>query len=201
MFETAPDSLWTERPSLRVSIASLIFVCLITAGIWFIGPKVIAGFLQSSYNGGLLSGIWPDINVVGQEAVLTFAGQLRDGLMMGRNVLLGLCVLGIVYNLYRLLVLWSIRYEVTPSRFMYHHGILVRRHDEIELHRIRDFRVMRPILSRGLGLGTIHLVTRDETYPQLVIGPFVDARGIQNIIRDGVETHKKAVGFREFEST
>lgn len=200
MFEKAPDSLWSERPSLRAAVASLIFVVLITIGVFFISESMINGWIQASYSGGLFSGMWPDFNEVGEEGIRNFAFQMSEILAMIRWGVLGLCVLGVVYNLFRILVMWSIRYEITPTRFMYHHGILVRRHDEIELHRIRDYRVMRPIFSRGLGLGTIYLVTRDETYPTLKIGPFVDARGIQNIIRNGVENHKQAVGFREFES-
>jgi uncharacterized membrane protein YdbT with pleckstrin-like domain len=180
MFEQGKDSLWSSRPSLRAIGASTVFVAMVTAAVWVFSPYLIMSLYKAT------SGV-PFWSV---EVIKVMQWVLR-----------GIVGFGLLLNVIKLIKMWSIRYEVTPTRFLYHHGILIRKHDEIELQRIRDYRVLEPIFSKGLGLGTVELITRDETHPLLKIGPFVDARHVQEVIREGVERHKSAVGFREFEST
>lgn len=179
MFESESNSVWTSRPSLKAIGVGTVFVAIMTAAVWYFSPYWVMNLYKA----------YPELPFWSVDSLKYIQWGLK-----------GLVSFGLFLNLIKLFTMWTIRYEVTPSRFLYHHGILVRKHDEIELQRIRDYRVLQPIFSKTLGLGTIQLVTRDETYPVLKIGPFDDARKVQETIREGVIRHQKEIGFREFES-
>lgn len=179
MFEAAPDSFWSRRPSMRLfMVRQMLVMPFLIAGFVF-APKLV----QHLYLATTWLPIWSIETIKAAKWVI-------------RAAIIGWIMVGAI----NMLKIWVTRYELTPSRFLYHHGIIVRQHDEIELHRIRDFRVIRPLMSRILGLGKIYMITRDETWPILVIGPFTDSRQLQSDIREKVEAHKRATGFREFES-
>jgi uncharacterized membrane protein YdbT with pleckstrin-like domain len=93
------------------------------------------------------------------------------------------------------------RYEVRDGRLLYHHGLIFRRHDQIALQRVRDFRVFWPLGLRLIGLGNVHIVSRDETYPELTIGSFSNPLEVEKLIHGAVLEQQESVGFREFEST
>jgi uncharacterized membrane protein YdbT with pleckstrin-like domain len=178
MFENTAGAVWSSRPSIRAAAVSLAAVVVMGVCVVLFAPFWIQRLVEA-----------------------TPAFPWTAGLIFGlRYALWAVVGLGVVWNLWRILLLWSQRYEMTPERFIYHHGILLRQQDEIELRRIRDFRVLRPIMSRSLGLGTIHILSRDATNPDLFIGPFVDARAVQERIRKAVVDHQAATGYREFDS-
>lgn len=178
MFENTSGAVWASRPSTRAAWVSFAAVAVMGVGVWFYAPFAVKWVVEATP-----SLPW-SVNLV----------------YAARYVLYALVALGLAFNLWRIVVLWTQRYELTADRFIYHHGILLRQQDEIELRRIRDFRVLQPIMSRSLGLGTIHIISRDPTNPDLFIGPFVDARAIQERIRTGVVEHQTATGYREFDS-
>jgi uncharacterized membrane protein YdbT with pleckstrin-like domain len=178
MFENTAGAVWSARPSIRAAVASLGAVAAMGVAVVLYAPFWIQALVEATMG-------------------FPWTPTLIFGL---RYALWAVVGLGILWNLWRILMLWSQRYELTSERFIYHHGILLRQQDEIELRRIRDFRVLQPILSRSLGLGTIHILSRDPTNPDLFIGPFVDARDVQERIRKGVVDHQTATGYREFDS-
>ena len=179
MFEKEANSVWSGRPSLKAIGTSTVVVAIFTALVWYFSPYMV----MKLYSYSASFPLWTPELIIGLKWALR-----------------ALVSISLLFNLFSLLKLWSVRYEITSTRFLYHHGILVRQHDEIELRRIRDYRIIRPMFSQALGLGIIYLITRDETFPVLKIGPFDDARKIHDIIRAGVEAHQKATGYREFEA-
>ena len=177
--ETAHDALWSGRPSLRAAWVSLAASAVITVLVWNLIPFGIKALYQAA------------------PGLPFWSANVLWGLQW---VVKGALILSLLVSLWRMFLLWTVRYEVTPDRFLHHHGILVRHHDQIELQRIRDFRVLSPIFSRAMGLGKVWMLARDETSPEITIGPFVDARAVQEIIRDAMLAHQRRMGYREFES-
>lgn len=177
--ETAPDAIWSGRPSVRAAVVGLVASAVITVAVWHLIPFGIKALYEATAG-------WP-----------LWSYHTLMALQWGIK---GLMMLGVILNIWRVIKLWTVRYEVTSDRFLHHHGILVRRHDQIELRRIRDFRVINPIFSQSLGLGKVWMIARDETSPEMTIGPFLDARMVHDTIRDAVLEHQRATGYREFES-
>lgn len=91
-------------------------------------------------------------------------------------------------------------YELTTHRLRIHHGILIRRNDEIGLHRVRDYVTIRSILDMILGTGRIKLHTRDPVFPTFLSAAVTGAEGRVGQIRDTAYEYKKNTGYREYES-
>ena len=100
----------------------------------------------------------------------------------------------------RAIALRFTRYELTTQRLRVCRGILVRKHDEIGLHRIRDYKVRRPILGLFLGYGAIRIISRDPSMPVLDMTLVPDAQGRYEQIRQQSQIWKNETGYREFDT-
>jgi uncharacterized membrane protein YdbT with pleckstrin-like domain len=174
------DTLWTQRPSARPLIPALA----LAAGIAWAGRAAAAPVTQAFIDAtaGLLP--WTATNVFYPY----YAFQ-------------ALAVLPLLVVFWWLAVKKTTVYAMTPDRLLYTRGILLRNHDQIRLERVRDFRVLRPLAARLTGTGSIHLVSPDETLPELELGPFPDPLAVEATIRSRVIAHQDATGYREFEAT
>jgi len=171
---------WTSRPSFR--------------------PLMVGAVLAGGLGVGLCSLVSPIF-----QGVINATSDLvywSDGAILGiyrfsqAAVFIPLAIVGLkaIQNA-------SIRYELDAGRLLYHHGILFRRHDQIALQRVRDFRVYRSLLDMTMGLGKVHIISRDETHPELTIGPLKDPMGVEKLLREAVIGEQEKLGYREFEAT
>lgn len=100
----------------------------------------------------------------------------------------------------RALALRLTKYELTTQRLKVCRGLLVRRHDEIGLHRIRDYKVMRPVLGIFLGYGAVRIISRDPSIPVLDMTLIPHAKEKTESIRSHAFAWKKTMGYREFDT-
>ena len=122
--------------------------------------------------------------------------------MAGWGTLL-LCLIGI--GLIILLIKWiqnlATTYEVTPERLIIRRGIFVKSIDEIELYRIKDIRIDFSLINQWADIGTITIVSSDETTraAPLVI-PHVDAaQQRREDLRKLVDVARQKRSVREFD--
>jgi uncharacterized membrane protein YdbT with pleckstrin-like domain len=101
------------------------------------------------------------------------------------------------WTLWRLLTSW----ELTSERLIRRTGLLVRHREEVELFRIRDFELRRPLQWMILGLGIIRIATRDMTAPEMIIGPISDPEARLDALRRAAMERQEKVRFREIETT
>ncbi|MES2205175.1 MAG: PH domain-containing protein [Pseudomonadota bacterium] len=87
-------------------------------------------------------------------------------------------------------------YELTNERLISHSGIYSKIIDELELYRIRDFRLQQPAYLRPFGLANVVLLTADITSPTLVISAIPNARKLLDDIRRLVEARRDMKGVR-----
>lgn len=68
-----------------------------------------------------------------------------------------------------ILPLWlkTIRYRISNYRIDYEHGLLSKHIDTLELWHVDDLQFDQSIVQRVLGVGTIHIFSKDETTPKL----------------------------------
>lgn len=89
------------------------------------------------------------------------------------------------------------RMTLTTQRLRIEEGVLTKRVDEIELYRIKDTQLKQSVIDRVLGLGTVEVVSSDETNPVLHIKSIRDAKNMREQLRQCVEKLRLARGVRE----
>lgn len=100
-----------------------------------------------------------------------------------------------------LIPLWwrarAVKYRVTTRRVVVETGILSKRLEQIDLYRINDYSVERPVLQRLLGTGNLLLKTVDKTTPEIVLrGIATDVVALYEKLRAATEADKLRRGVR-----
>jgi uncharacterized membrane protein YdbT with pleckstrin-like domain len=90
-------------------------------------------------------------------------------------------------------------YQITGQRLLESSGVLNRETDEVELYRVKDIVVKRPILYRLLGRGTIIMPTSDKSTPTIVLKCISDPLHVADLLREHVERCRTAKGVREID--
>jgi uncharacterized membrane protein YdbT with pleckstrin-like domain len=89
-------------------------------------------------------------------------------------------------------------YELSQERLRLTEGVLNREINELELYRIRDYKLTQPFFLRLFGLSNIILETSDRSHPQLIIEAVKDGENVLALIRTLVENCRAQKAIREF---
>ena len=100
-------------------------------------------------------------------------------------------IVALLFLGYRILKIWCNHYEITIGELKHTYGILHRRHDYIELYRVKDFHVDRPLLYRIFGLGNLRIYTSDKTSPVFRLIAIKKPEEIYNMLRERVEQNRR----------
>ena len=100
-----------------------------------------------------------------------------------------------------LLVAWAksraTRYRVTDQRVVVESGLLSKRLDQVDLYRIHDYVVERPLGQRMLGTGNLILSTQDRSTPAVSLhGLSTDVVALYEKLRAATEVEKRRRGVR-----
>lgn len=102
--------------------------------------------------------------------------------------------LGIIYFLLRRS---GTKYRITSQRIVIDSGILSKKLEQVDLYRVNDFIVERPLSQRIMGTGNITLQTTDKSNPTIrLAGLGTDVVALYEKIRAAVEAAKQAKGVR-----
>lgn len=179
-FSPARGVAWSGRPSMRPYI---------------LGAAIMAGvaYLISFYVG-------PAFQVVinATQDVIPWTASIIEKVYYAAQTVIWFPLVAVLFKMLRV---FFTSYRIEDGRLIYDHGLIFRKQDQIALQRVRDFRVLKPVSQRIAGTGTVMLVSRDETYPELPMGPFSSPVEVSEIIRGAVLAQQKATNYREFEST
>jgi uncharacterized membrane protein YdbT with pleckstrin-like domain len=128
-------------------------------------------------------------------------GWLRGTLLGWLTLLSCLVLIGFVIIAIKWFQNLATTYEVTEDRLILHRGIFSKSIDEIELYRIKDIRIDFSLINQWAGIGTITLLSSDETtgsHP-FVIRDIEQAQARREKLRDLVNAARRARGVREFD--
>lgn len=102
----------------------------------------------------------------------------------------------------RWIVTRSRTYQVTSERIKVIEGILNRKTEELELYRVRDYKLTEPFWLRLFGLGNITVSSTDNSNPTVLMQAIHDPNGRREELRKYVEAcrDRKGVKIREMES-
>jgi uncharacterized membrane protein YdbT with pleckstrin-like domain len=128
-------------------------------------------------------------------------GWLRGTLAGWGTLLLCLVLVGFVIIAIKWVQNLATTYEVTKDRLILHRGILNKSIDEIELYRVKDIRIDFSLLQQWVGIGTITLVSSDETTGStpFVIPDVEQAKERREKLRDLVNAARRLRGVREID--
>jgi membrane protein YdbS with pleckstrin-like domain len=102
-----------------------------------------------------------------------------------------------------LIILWkwlevkNTKYELTTQRLRTRYGILNKKTDELELYRVRDYKLDQPLFLRLFSLSSVILTTSDKSNPQVVIRAIPNGEDLREQIRTYVEECRTRKGVRE----
>jgi len=115
-------------------------------------------------------------------------------------VLLGIffwLIIPIFIILWKWLVVRNTRYELTTERLKIRQGVLNKKMDDLELYRVRDFKLEKPFFLRLFSLGNIILQTSDKSHPVVILRAIKDGEEIREQIRNMVEACRVKKRVRE----
>ncbi|MBN1508985.1 MAG: PH domain-containing protein [Sedimentisphaerales bacterium] len=101
--------------------------------------------------------------------------------------------LGAVFALFwKLLALKSIRYEVTPDRIEWSRGIFDRKVDNLDMFRVIDLKLRRSLIDCLVGIGTVIVLTNDESDPQFEFQKIRRSRRLYDTLKEaGLKADRK----------
>lgn len=136
------------------------------------------------------------------EERTVWLGTPSQVINLGSFILLGLffwLVIPLFIILWKWLVVKNMKYELTTERLRMRHGVLNKKLDELELYRVRDYKLDQPFFLRLFSLGNIILQTSDRTHPTVVIQAIPDSENLREQLRTYVEACRTRKGVRELD--
>jgi len=127
-------------------------------------------------------------------------GNPSQVINLGSYILLGLffwLVIPLFIILWKWLVVKNTKYELTTERLRMRHGVLNKKLDELELYRVRDYKLDQPFFLRLFSLGNVVLQTSDKTHPTVLIEAVPNAEELREQLRTHVEACRTSKGVRE----
>lgn len=119
---------------------------------------------------------------------------------LGSFILLGLffwLVIPLFVILWKWLVVKNTKYELTTERLRLRYGVFNKKSDELELYRVRDYKLDEPFFLRIFSLSNIVLTTSDKTHPRVVLEAITDGEELREKLRKYVEICRTRKGVRE----
>jgi uncharacterized membrane protein YdbT with pleckstrin-like domain len=113
--------------------------------------------------------------------------------------LLFFLVIPVFFALWKWLVVKFTQYELTSERLKIRSGVINRNLDELELYRVRDYKLDQPLSLRVFSLGNIILTTSDKTTPVIILRAIRNAEGVREELRTHVEACRTAKRVREID--
>jgi len=96
-------------------------------------------------------------------------------------------VVPVFVAVWKWLVLRNVRYELTTERLRVRQGVLNKELDELELYRVRDYKLDQPFFLRIFSLGNITLRSSDTSHPVVALRAIRDGEAVRERIRRHVE--------------
>ena len=88
----------------------------------------------------------------------------------------------------------SVRYRISNYRIDYERGLFSKDIDTLELWHVEDIKFHQSLLDRILGIGSITVVSHDETTPQLHLRSLPNPRPVFETLKQRIITVKRQRG-------
>jgi len=167
------DAIWQGKPAQVLNVPAFLLAGVVAAGaIWAREP--------------LASALAP---IIGAEMAVQAA----------KYGALGAIAIAVLWGLWQWIALAAQRYRLTEQQLQIESGILNRRTEILELYRIKDITVLKPLLLRVFGLGSLQLVASDESRPEVRLRGIPGPDKLAPRLRERVEACRDKKGVREID--
>ena len=126
-----------------------------------------------------------------KPAVRAFLGLMIWGVLLAPVFGLGLLLLLRVW--YRVA---STRYRLTTQRLFAQTGLIAKNLEEVELFRVKDVTLSQGVLDRLLGVGTVTVLSTDDTAPELDLAGIRDPLAAKEALRTAFRAARQREGLR-----
>ena len=162
-----PDVLYRASPSLFAATGAFVRAALILALAfilnYFIVEEYILRFTSDAF----------ELSEAKYRAI-------ENARLLAATALVIIAFLTVAY---RIAVLKTISYEVSPDRIEWSRGIFSRKIDNLDMFRIVDLQLHRSILDCVFGIGTVKLFTKDQTDPEFRFHKIPQPKKLFNILK------------------
>lgn len=97
------------------------------------------------------------------------------------------------------LVVRCSKYTLTSQRLKYTYGVLNQKEEQMELYRVKDYSLEKPLFLRIFGLSNIYMDTSDKSCPVFKIFGVDDGEKVIEQIRRNVERRREERFIRELD--
>ena len=164
---------WTGRPAQSTNIVTYGFLILVTGAILA--------------HGGSLA-------VIGAAVLATDISSSQV-----QAIQLALLATPLGYFVWTFLVTHFTRYSINEDTIRKRTGVFNVKVDYIELYRIKDHQIHRPLLQRLFHVGTIRIYTSDKSKPEIHFVGISHSEELADLLRDLVEKKRRERGVRELD--
>jgi membrane protein YdbS with pleckstrin-like domain len=105
-----------------------------------------------------------------------------------------LVVIGIIVIVTPIVMMKAIRYRISNYRIDLEHGILSKEIDTLELWHVEDIHFHQSLLDRIFGVGTITVISHDDTTPKLALKGVPNPRPLFETLKQRVIAVKRQRG-------
>jgi uncharacterized membrane protein YdbT with pleckstrin-like domain len=163
--------IWSGQPSQYANIPAFIIKIFLFCLFWVFLPYDVL-HIKVTYHYNL---------------------QVQDALLI-------LSIIIVFWSLIPFVTTYSIHYELTTDRLLIYSGIFTRVREEIELYRLKDYKVVSPLFLRLLRLSKIIIYSSDKTLPFVILHSINDSYKVTDLLRETVEKAKSKRGYLEIDS-
>ena len=90
----------------------------------------------------------------------------------------------------------STRYRLTSQRLFAQTGLIAKNLEEVELFRVKDVTLSQGVLDRLLGVGTVTVLSTDDTAPRLELRGVLRPMEVKEQIRTAFRAARQREGLR-----
>ena len=166
-FIVAVPSLWGL---LRTFFSGAIFFSLGTIPMIFSTQELLSKIPDFPLN-----------QITMAEQYLRFAG-------------LGIMLVAVLAVVYKIVEAKSVRYEICSDRIEWIRGIFNRQIDNLDMFRVVDIKLHRSLLDCILGIGTLTLITKDQSDPTFEFKKISHPRQVYDYIKTASLTADRKQG-------
>ncbi len=124
------------------------------------------------------------------------AGRAYLGLILWGVALLPLFLLGLLLLLRAWYLVASKRYRLTTQRLFVQTGLVAKHLEEVELFRVKDVTLSQGFFQRLLGVGTVVVLSTDDTAPRLELAGLREPLAVKETLRSAFRAARQREGMR-----
>lgn len=124
------------------------------------------------------------------------AARAYPGLLIWGVLLLPVVGIGLLLLLRAWYLVASTRYRLTTQRLFVQRGLVAKHLEEVELFRVKDVTLNQGFVSRLLGVGTVVVLSTDDTTPRLELAGILKPVEAKETLRSAFRASRQREGLR-----